>query len=226
MKELFPDTDNFFKYLLTIGLILIVFVIIYPVQQQKEADIDINNYSRDTAILQHRISRLSCDIDEFVRSKASTQAIEDSLKGLEPGLKPQDRERIEVLREKIKEDFNTKKEHYSQLSDSLYELNITADAEREKIRKLESYFSFFKTYKIIFLAVGIIVSFIGMFYWTASVYRDEKKKDEELKSGHDSAFVRHGKFFKDKTKNVYIRLLIIFFIIALILFVMKISSYS
>src|ERR1700749_2100473 len=102
MKELFPDTDNFFKYLLTIGLILIVFVIIYPVQEQKEVDIEINSYVRDTAILHHRILRLTSDINEFVPVKSSTQSVLDSLKNLESGGKPQDKDKIEALREKKK----------------------------------------------------------------------------------------------------------------------------
>lgn len=226
MKELFPDTDNFFKYLLTIGLILIVFVIIYPVQEQKEVDIEINNYMRDTAILHHRISRLTNDIAEFVPVKSSTQSILDSLKKLEPGLKPEDKDKLEALRAKIKDDFDTKKQHYQQLSDSLYELNITTDAEAQKVRKLEGYFSFFKTYKIIFLIVGIGVALIGLFYWTTSVYRDEKKKDEEIATGHESAFVRHCKSVKEKLKNRWVLTALILVIIGIAIFIVWISSYS
>lgn len=196
MKELLPDTDNYFKYLLTIGLVLVVFVIIYPVQEQKGVDIEINSYTKDTSILKYRISRLREELEEFKTLQVSTQAYLDSLKDLEANLKPVDRDKSEILRQKAKDDFDQKKVHQKQTVDSLYEMNIASESEAQKIRKLEGYFSFFKTYKITLLILGIVISMVGLFYWTASVYRDEKKKDEELRGSHESAFVRHCRWIR------------------------------
>ena len=223
MKELLPDTDNFFKYLMTIGLVLVVFVIIYPVQEQKEVDLEINSYIKDTSILKYRIYRLRCKVDEFKNTQAVTQHYLDSLKALEPNLKQIDREKSEALRQKARDDFNQKKDHHMQTVDSLYEMNITSDAEAQKIRKLEGYFSFFKTYKIVLLIVGMVVATIGLFYWTTSVYRDEKKKDEELHSIHESAFVRHCKWIRHLLQNKVIVILLTLLALGAIVFIISVS---
>ena len=61
--DFLPSTDNFFKYLLTIGLLLIVFTVMYPIQKQQEVDLELLTYQRDTAIAALKINSLKNRVD-------------------------------------------------------------------------------------------------------------------------------------------------------------------
>lgn len=225
MDKFLPDTDNFFKYLLTIGLILIVFVIIYPVQEQKEVDIEINGYQKDAKVLDYRVARLKADILEFDSVTTKSQGILDSLKKVESAQNGMQRSETELTRNRIKDEFDVKRGRLIELTDSLAIIDITNQAERQKIQKLEGYFAFFKTYKIVFLIAGVVIAAFGLYYWSASVYRDEKKKDQELQN-HMSAYVTHVKVVKSRLKNRILAGVVILLAILVVCFIIWCASYS
>ncbi len=226
MDNFLPSTDNFFKYLLTIGLALIIFVIVYPAQQQKEIDIEINGYQKDTAILKYKIGRLKKDIAEFALNKSTTQQILDSLKEAESHQTATERIQTELLRGKIRDEFEGRRDRYARLTDSLSIMNITIEAERKKIHKLEGYFSLFKTYKIVFLIAGVFIAIFGLLYWSAAVYRDEKKKDEDLANTHVSAYVKHSGWLKRMMNKKLVLLLVALLFFLAIWFIIWCSSYD
>ena len=227
MPEFLPDTDNFFKYLLTIGLILIAFVIVYPVQQQKEVDIEINGYLRDAKILDYRIQRLKDDVGEFKFLRNSTQHRLDSLKNLmKISVDLNERDRIEVVRNNLKNEFDKKRNTYDQIVDTLYILNVTLDYGREKIKKLSGYFSFFKSYKIVFLICGVLTSILGLVYWCASVYREELKKDKEIDQDYRSFFVKHCIWVSLRLKKQFVIVVLVIILVVLLTFMVIGACYN
>jgi hypothetical protein len=215
MNELLPSTDNFFKYLLTIGLLLIVFTIMYPIQKQKEVDLEILNYNSSVDILNLRIVSLEKNVTDLEKTKVTMQLELDSLKQLKETLSPDKAKVIESIRVEKKEEFDRLKKDLINVADSLLVGRINVDNTKEKIKKLNSYFSFFVTYKIVFLVVGIFFSFFGFRYWIASAYLEELKKGKELQlpNQYKSSFVRHIEI----CKGIFTRSWVIIFTVVLTL---------
>lgn len=217
MTEFLPNTDNFFKYLLTIGLLLIVFTILYPIQKQKEVDLEILSYNTEAGILNFKINSLTKEVNDLQEETNSVQHSLDSLKTLRDHSNIEEAKRIEGLRVSIKQDFDKTKSRLTILADSLTVNQITAEQQKRRIQKLESYFAFFRNYKLILLILGFVLSFIGMRYWLASVYMEEVKKGKEVETAYQSSFVRHIEFCKRRFVNKWTVVFCILLLVALLL---------
>lgn len=201
MNDFLPNTDNFFKYLLTIGMLLIVFTILYPIQKQKEVDLEIVTYNTDTAILNFKLKKIEEKVAILISEKDSIQAILDGLKIIRDKSNKIEASNIEKNRISLKEYFDKNKSDLNQLLDSLSINAIKLNEQKKRIKKLESYFAFFRNYKLILLVLGFILSFIGLRYWIASVYMEEIKKSKEINDTYQSSFIRHIDFCKNYFTN-------------------------
>lgn len=222
MNDLLPSTDNFFKYLLTIGLLLIIFTIMYPIQKQKEVDLEILNYRTQTEIANLETSKLARKVEymDLVRKNLQTEL--DSLKQLKEKVSIDSAKYIEGVRIAKKALFDNYKESLLNTTDSLIVVKIKLKSDEMKIAKLDSYFSFFRVYKIAFLLIGIFLTLFGLRYWIAAVYADELKKGKEIGSGYRSSFVRHV----DRCKRYINRVTISIVIILLITLIIIICSFN
>lgn len=216
MTDFLPSTDNFFKYLLTIGLILIGFTIMYPIQKQKEVDIEILNYKTKIEVLDVAKKNLSKEVEELKDTRNRTQSELDSLKKLKLIATKSTASEIEKIRVQKKAEFDQSKQNLIVAVDSLNTVEINLRNEKIRIEKLGKYFDFFKTYKIILLSLGFILIAIGLRYWISSVYLDEIKKGKEHEASYRPSFVRHVDFCK-RYMNWFTISLIVAFLIALLL---------
>lgn len=143
MNDFLPSTDNFFKYLLTIGLLLIVFTIMYPIQKQKEVDIEILDYSNDVEILNLKIKRFEDIVNTFSSVKSSLQSELDSLKLLEAKSNILIAQKIENVRIQKKQQFDLEHKSLISIVDSLKVEKINLNKQKKKIESLKGYYSFF-----------------------------------------------------------------------------------
>lgn len=216
MQEFLPNTDNFFKYLLTIGLILIIFTIIYPVQMQKEIDMELLGYKSKVEILSLEISHIEKEVEKLNTLRLDIQKDMDSLKEVKNSVSGKRIVTIENIRIALKEKFDNNKENILIKVDSLKIKQIILSSEKERINKLNGYYSFFKVNKSFLLGIGFILCFLGFRYWISSVYVDELQKGKKIYANYKSSFIRHANYCKIK----FIRnwTIVLFILVALFLF--------
>lgn len=219
MNDFLPSTDNFFKYLLTIGLLLIVFTIMYPIQKQKEVDIEILDYSNDVEILNLKIKRFEDIVNTFSSVKSSLQSELDSLKLLEAKSNILIAQKIENVRIQKKQQFDLEHKSLISIVDSLKVEKINLNKQKKKIESLKGYYSFFRTYKIILLLSGCFLAIVGFRYWLASVYVEELKKGKDYDQHYRSSFIRHIEYCKQNFVNKFTIIMFICIILLLAILV-------
>jgi hypothetical protein len=189
--DFLPNTDNFFKYLLTVGLLLIIFTVMYPLKKQQELDLELLSYERDTSVVSFKVEHLNKKISELEAVRANTQKFLDSLKKLQSSAEQEDSINIEQIRISKMNGYEVRRKSLMGVTDSLTVAQIDLLNKSKKVAKLKKYVSVYERYKIVLLTVGFILSFLGFRYWTAAVYRDEILKDKDVNTLYKSSFVRH-----------------------------------
>lgn len=211
--EFLPNTDNFFKYLLTAGLVLIAFTIVYPVQKQKEIDIEMLALQERDSLLSYEVVKFQRAYVELKEKSIAIQAELDSLKVLAVNSTKLQANRIDSDRIKLKQNFDSTKKQLLSYGDSLKLKELKLRVFEEKIKRLEGYYNHFRSFKLVFIIFGLALVVVGIRYWASSVYQDELKKSKDINSGKNSAFVRHV----DQYCSRSFRLSIIFCIVVIIL---------
>lgn len=216
--EFLPNTDNFFKYLLTAGLILIVFTVVYPIQEQKKVDLEVLTYQEKENILSFQIMRLNKSVSQLENNASYLQKELDSLKKAKKRVAPYVAKQIELQRVLKKRDFDATKIVLNDYADSLTLNAENLAIHKEKIFKLKSYYRIFGVFKVAFIGFGIFLITIGFRYWASSVYQDELKKGNEAGALRKSAFVRHLDWCTPGFRWIMFILLIVLLIILLFWF--------
>jgi hypothetical protein len=74
------STENFFKFLTLSGLLLASFAILYPTNENKKLEIQLNEYVRDSTILNNKMCQLKKEVTNLKNGKINYQSTIDSVK--------------------------------------------------------------------------------------------------------------------------------------------------
>lgn len=189
LDKVLPNTDNFFKYLLTIGIVLIFFAILYPLQKQQEVDLAINEYSKNVSIYDYKVDLLETETTSLEKLLSKTQAEINSLDSLKnSGQFASDSIHLKMVA--LKADFDAKKELAIKKGEELKTTQISQQYENEKIEKMQSYLSSYWIFKVLFIVIGLLLSIFGIRFWAASAYLDEQLKAKGYDPTYKHSYVR------------------------------------
>jgi len=177
IANLFGNTDNLFKFLFSGGILLVVLSIIYPLQKKQEVELEINAHNEKTKLLNNEIKCLDKDVKSFRKETDICFIQLDSLKKL------RNNSNYKIISNqiaKVKDDYNR---NFITLKDKENELlikKINLEFDKSRIKILNKHLNLYKRYSSWLLTVGILLSIIGLFFWSISTHRSEKLKKREL----------------------------------------------
>lgn len=220
MNSLLPNTDNFFKYLLTIGLAFLFFALIYPLKKEQQlrlAQIDLLNQSTQ---LNYEIKAMRTVVDELDEYRAQIQLQINRIDSLQRKSPNKDSLGLQRQKNELKAQFDSKKEQLAPKIDALNLKNIANDFAIQKHEELASQIWEYTVFKAIFWIAGILCSLLGFTFWMGTVYMDEQIKGLQIANGYQSIYIKTVEFLKrDFMKIILVLVLILscLFLCAIIL---------
>lgn len=215
-----PGADNLSKYLLTIGFVLVFFVIVYPLQKEQKLKLDALNLLMEEELLQQDISGIIGKIDELKKDSVELNSSISSLKFRLVNTTFQDSLAIEKLILDKKQVFTKKIEDVELITESLQKKSVKLDFEIKKQNEVRAQISSYVWLEWIFMSIGVIFILLGFRFWLSSTYVDEMEKchslnqQSQISSGqsititnsqtqqYESSFIRVRKWLKIKTKII------------------------
>lgn len=168
-SSLLSGSDNLFKYLFTVGAVMIVTSIIYPLQKKQEIEIQINHLLKESELLNYEVVSLKKD---YQRSKREFKDISDKLSSMYnvSGKVVKEHEQFMQLRRKNNELIQNLKSRYRELEIK----NIIMQNEQSKIDLLKKHANSYNGYYLFVKWVGIFFLLFGLFGWMVSTFIQEK----------------------------------------------------
>jgi hypothetical protein len=164
----FINGDNIFKYSFTLGLAMLVFALVYPLEKQHLIDLEINSHNKETELLNREILNLRTDIAKIEKEKdyLLTQA-EYTKQG-----KIIDKEDTKKRVTQFNKDFGTLQDRLRILETK----NVVLDYNKKRILVLESQSKTFGWFSCIMIVAGISLTIFGFYYWAVNTFVDMKEK--------------------------------------------------
>ncbi|MBT30743.1 MAG: hypothetical protein CMO01_13875 [Thalassobius sp.] len=150
-------SENLYKYLVSIGLLLIVMTVYYPLKEKQNLEISRINTEKDAYVLNYELKKLVEEVDNLKKS-----------------IKPLEKDNIPET--KVKELFNLN--HKSQISQ--FEL----ERKYEEIETRKKHIKLYNCLFWVFFPIGIVLTCFGFIKWLNSksiddeILKLEKKKLE------------------------------------------------
>jgi len=150
-------SENLYKYLVSIGLLLIVLTVFYPLKEKQDLEVSRISIEKEALILNYQIKEASKDVQNLkskVKSLTDKELIENKLNDIDNLIKQSQISQFEL--EQKYEEINTRKKHIK-----LYNVLFW-----------------------IFFPIGVVITFFGFYKWLKSKTVDdgilelEKKKLE------------------------------------------------
>ena len=188
-EKILPNTDNFFKYLLTIGIILIFFAILYPLQKQQEVDLLINEYAKNLSVYNYKLDLLEQETANLEAFVVQAQEKINHLDSLKSTLQF-DADSLQEKMVELKSAFESQKEILLEKGDELKMTQISQKYEGEKIAKMETYLSSYWIFKFLFILIGVLLTLFGIRFWAASTYLEEQLKAKDYDPTYKHSYVR------------------------------------
>ncbi|WP_395061341.1 hypothetical protein, partial [Flavobacterium sp.] len=99
----FLNTDNLYKFLFSGGILMIVFSLFYPIEKKQLLELEINNFNKQTELLNNDINLLNVEVNQL---KSTSKETLNTLEKLQKT--KNDVNQIQVSKEisKIKDNYN------------------------------------------------------------------------------------------------------------------------
>lgn len=173
----FLNIDNLYKFLFSGGILMIVFSLFYPIEKKQLLELEINNFNKQTELLNNDIILLNIEVNQLKStSKETLKTLEDLQ------LTKNESNKIKVSKEisKIKDNYNKifYKIKNHQQETNLKNINIKYN--KTKIEIIQNHICTFNFYSWFLLIFGILFAGFGLIYWFISTQNTEKLKIKEL----------------------------------------------
>ncbi|RQO32557.1 hypothetical protein DBR32_02885 [Taibaiella sp. KBW10] len=196
LPNILPGSDNFFKYLLTAGLILLFFAIVYPLQQEQKLKFERITLKIEEEKLSNDTAHLRIKMSEIKSLQITIQKQIDVLKKLE---EEKGEKSLEIQNSKIEllKYFNEKKEDGLKYANEIEISNLKLKEEKQKIEELKNQIFSYVFFKCIFIIVGILFCLGGFRFWLGTTYADElTKSGQPFDSNYKTSYVRYMNYFR------------------------------
>ncbi|WP_129021192.1 hypothetical protein [Edaphocola flava] len=167
ISEFFPNSDNFYKFLLVGGAILIVFALAYPSERELQIRTEQKVLLKDAEILNNELSFLENRYECLLKERDSVNKL-----------------RVQsIVSSKTSQFINV---HYNKsvILDSCLRVakskNIEIKYKAEQVEVLKSQISFFAWLKWVLIGVGIIMLIFGLIKWFVATSENDKLRRLEI----------------------------------------------
>ena len=194
-----PNTDNFFKYLLTIGVLFVLFAVVYPLKKEQALKIEAIELQRKNDELSSDINSLTAQTNELESISRSTQRVLDRLDSIQN--RSTGKDYMDVLKQRmdIKEKFDAKKAGIMAYAHDLEVKNILLKYEGRKQLEIERQIWEYAVFKAIFWILGVVFGISGIVFWMGSTYLDEfVKGGNDLGTGYQTYYVHFIRFCRER----------------------------
>jgi hypothetical protein len=176
MSSLVPDTDNFFKYLLTVGVLMVLFGLIYPLKQEQGLRTKLIEIKEQDSLLRIEVEFLELQVNDLDTLKNRTQQKVDELKRKKIKASKIEQvsldERILLLVDNFDNKRNAGLSTAKEAKLKQAKLKFEQKRYDETNKQIKQYFLF----KTFFWWVGFALMLAGLFFWMDSTYYDELVK--------------------------------------------------
>lgn len=169
-SNILSGSDNLWKYLFTVGILLIFISIYYPLQKSEEINLEIIELNTDSQILNKKIEYLEKEVSELKYSLKKSNFVIDSL-----SLKNWETE-INKIQGELIDNINVAKERTKEL-----QLEIIKNQGKENyINELQKQSNFYKGFFRIGIIIGFIMVIIGLYKWTIASFVSDQLRLQKL----------------------------------------------
>lgn len=164
----FINGDNIFKYSFTLGLAMLVFALVYPLEKRHLIELEINNHNKETELLNKEILNLGIDIKKIEKERDYLLVQAEHIKQGEII----DKEVAKKRATQFNKDFYAIQDRHRTLETK----NIVLDYNKKRILVLESQSKTFGWFSWTMIAVGISLTCFGFYYWAVNTFGDMREK--------------------------------------------------
>lgn len=189
-NSLLPGTDNFFKYLLTLGFVMIAFGLLYPLKKKQELALQEIDIRMQLEKMGEEIKHLQADATNLKHFETAIQSEIDSLKALRKTVSIQASATIYDHMLALNAVFEGKKDAISKNGKELALKSIEQKASILKQNEVKGQILIYSWFNGIFFIGGALLAISGLLFWLSSSYIDDFKKGQELTPPYSSRFVR------------------------------------
>lgn len=174
MSSLLPSTDNLYKFLLTGGVLLIVFSIIYPLEKKQRIELEVNVYNKQAELLNVEIHNLYSEIQDLKNKSKETLAL------LEKTKLERNKLNAEIQITRLKDNFNKNYNAIKIMENETSTKSTIMKYEKERILILQKQITSFDIFQYLMLILGVIFSSWGLYKWVIITNRSEKHQKEQM----------------------------------------------
>jgi hypothetical protein len=182
VTSILSGSDNLWKYLFTMGVLLISISIIYPLKQSEIIDLKVMDLRTDSKITAQKIKQLKDDNHEFILYKNIANREIDSLKSLK--VNKLILEKIDLIKSEIGQERKKIKEKILNIE----LLIIENEGKENHVVVLESQSKKYKMYFQIGFWFGVAIMLIGLVKWCIATIASDKLRWKELGLNETSLF--------------------------------------
>jgi len=150
LTSLIPSSDNIYKFSLSVGLLMIFFAIIYPLEKENEIKNKINEYNLEVEVSEMKIKNLIQDINVSIK--------ETDEKKLNDKQNSKEREK-EIEKQLLKNGKQIVESRENEIE------SLKIKYKKKSIDTLQIALDEFNIYKLFFLIAGSILSVFGFISW-------------------------------------------------------------
>ena len=154
--------DNLFKYCFTLGLVMLVFALIYPLEKSHQIEIEVINQNKEASLLTNEINNLKKSIDK----------LEEDIKTMLSADKSIDKNIAQKKVFQINSDYQVIEKNKNDLRMK----SIVLDFNYRRIKTLETQAKTFSKFSWVMIIVGISLAIFGFIYWVKNTFREMKEK--------------------------------------------------
>lgn len=173
-SDILGGSDNLWKYLFTVGVLLISLSIFYPLRKSEEINLKIIELKTDSELIAKKIDHLKKDQMSFEKYLELSGKEIDSLKIRQDSIDANNQ---------IKNILNEISQEKKIVKDKIRELEVLIISNFGKesyIRELKSQSERYNLYFALGLWVGIILVIVGLLKWIVATIASDKLRWKEL----------------------------------------------
>jgi hypothetical protein len=167
-SNIFPSSDNLYKYLFAGGLIMILFGIVYSFEQKQRLLFESNLFNKQSAVLMEEISQIKLDLSDLRKSINNTE------------LRSKDSTLSQAVISDLKKETSLNIARLKETNNELKIKSILLDFEGERIIISDKLYQEVKNYKNVLIIFGSIILIYGYIGWRRYTNISDQKNKVEL----------------------------------------------
>ena len=195
ISGILSESDNLWKYLFTVGVLLIAISILYPLKQSETIDLRIIDLYTDSKSLDLKIKHLKEDTESYNSYLNIATKELDSLKSI------QNQAKVLTRIGNIESEMATDRKIIKNKIRDLQLLVIENQGKEDYIVELKKHSSNYKKFFYLGFILGIILLIWGLYKWLMATIASDKLRWKELGETEKSnlkEFLQNIKWFKSK----------------------------